>query len=1055
MSSNSKHDNGDGANGARRTERDAGKDFLVVGIGASAGGVQALKQIFAQVPAASGMTSVVILHLSPDHDSKLAEILQTAARIPVTQVTERVQVEPDHIYVVPPNQHLTYEVQAEELKASNEELQAINEELRSATEELKTSREELQSVNEELVTLNQELKIKIEELSLSNADIQNLIASTNIGTIFLDRALRIKMFTPAARDVFNLIAADAGRPLSDITHRLEYKDLIRDAETVLEKLQTIEREVRVNDGRTFLMQVSPYRTTEDRINGVVLTFVNITRRKQVEEALGEVAQSLEQQSRIFDTTLSSITDFAYTFDEEGRFVYSNQALLDLLGITLEEIVGKNFAELNYPDDLAARLQSQIQQVFDTGETVKDETPFTSPIGMSGYYEYIFNPVAAADGSVEFVAGSTRDVTERKAAEESARFQAHLLDTVEQSVIATDLDAKVIFWNQFAERLYGWTAEEAMGRSIMELTTPDMMAEQATEIMSLLRQGKSWTGEFQVRRRDATTFPAQVFNSPIQDSQGSLVGIVGVSGDITERKRAEEKLRRSEAELRLITDSIPSLISYVDKTEHYRFVNAVYEEWFKQPREQIIGRTLEDVLGAAYPPVKDCVRRALAGETVIFENKLDYPQEQRFVLAQYVPDTDASGEVQGFYAHVTDIGESKRAEERLRESEERFRAMFEQANVGIVQTTIDGQLLKANPGFCKFIGYTQDETRGLTTRDVTHRDDCEAEAELTRRLIAREISGYTIEKRYVRKDGSIIWGQMTATLVRHATGEPFYTLLIVEDISDRKVAQEDLLRAHEELENRVRERTHELADTNASLKAEVVERKTSEAARVRLLHQLVSAQEDERRRIARDLHDHLGQQLTALRLKIAALKEECGKDKKLCAQAEEAQTLAAQLDSDVDFLAWELRPAALDDLGLTMALHNYVREWSGHFNTPAEFHASNLEAARLAPEIETNLYRIAQEALNNIYKYAGASRVEVLLERRDHHVVLIVEDDGIGFDLHKKENTDPTVKGNGDRGLGLMGMRERAALVGGTLQIESDIGAGTTIFARIPVSLAVD
>lgn len=140
------------------------------------------------------------------------------------------------------------------------------------------------------------------------------------------------------------------------------------------------------------------------------------------------------------------------------------------------------------------------------------------------------------------------------------------------------------------------------------------------------------------------------------------------------------------------------------------------------------------------------------------------------------------------------------------------------------------------------------------------------------------------------------------------------------------------------------------------------------------------------------------------------------DKKLCAQAEEAQTLAAQLDSDVDFLAWELRPAALDDLGLTMALHNYVREWSGHFNTPAEFHASNLEAARLAPEIETNLYRIAQEALNNIYKYAGASRVEVLLERRDHHVVLIVEDDGIGFDLHKKENTDPTVKGNGDRGL---------------------------------------
>ena len=171
-------------------------------------------------------------------------------------------------------------MQTEELKASNEELQAMNEELRSAAEELETSKEELQSINEELITVNQELKIKIEEVSQSNNDFQNLINSTNIGTIFLDRYFRVKLFTPAAKEIFNLIPADFGRPLSDITSRLEYDDLLKDAEDVLKKLQSIEKEVSVKENRTFLMQVSPYRTAEDRINGVVISFVNITQTQK-------------------------------------------------------------------------------------------------------------------------------------------------------------------------------------------------------------------------------------------------------------------------------------------------------------------------------------------------------------------------------------------------------------------------------------------------------------------------------------------------------------------------------------------------------------------------------------------------------------------------------------------------------------------------------------------------------------------------------------------------------------------------------------------------------
>jgi two-component system CheB/CheR fusion protein len=196
-----------------------------------------------------------------------------------------------------------HEFQQEELKASNEELQAMNEELRSAAEELETSQEELQSINEELRTVNQELKVKIEEATLTTNNLQNLINSTDIGTIFLDRSFRVVLFTPAAGKIFNLIPADYGRALSDITAKLDYNNLIEEAEMVLNKLTTIEQEVNTSD-KVFLMRISPYRTTEDRINGVVITFVDITSRKEAEQLLRE---NMDELTRFNEAMISRET----------------------------------------------------------------------------------------------------------------------------------------------------------------------------------------------------------------------------------------------------------------------------------------------------------------------------------------------------------------------------------------------------------------------------------------------------------------------------------------------------------------------------------------------------------------------------------------------------------------------------------------------------------------------------------------------------------------------------------------------------------------------------
>jgi two-component system CheB/CheR fusion protein len=195
-----------------------------------------------------------------------------------------------------------YESSNEELKAANEELQSINEEYRSTTEELETSKEELQSVNEELQTVNAELKNKLEEISRAHSDLENLMVSTDIATLFLDRELRIQRYTPATTDLFNIMPGDRGRPIGHLTNKLVYKGLVEDAEKVLRTLVPIEREVQDAEGRWLLGRLRPYRSVDNRIDGIVLTFVDISELKETEEALRQreaqlssLAQSLEER----------------------------------------------------------------------------------------------------------------------------------------------------------------------------------------------------------------------------------------------------------------------------------------------------------------------------------------------------------------------------------------------------------------------------------------------------------------------------------------------------------------------------------------------------------------------------------------------------------------------------------------------------------------------------------------------------------------------------------------------------------------------------------------
>jgi two-component system, chemotaxis family, CheB/CheR fusion protein len=236
------------------------------------------------------------------------------------------------------------EVSTEELRAANEELQAINEELRSATEELETSKEELQSVNEELITVNYELKLKVEETGKANDDLNNLIAATDIATIFVDSGMRIKRFTPRAADIFSIIPIDGGRSLLDLTHRLDYPELAEDVVLTFNTLRMVEREVRSQDGRYYIVRVQPYRTTEDRIEGAVMTFIDITGRREAEEML----RAGEARMRL---VAASTKDYAIiTLDQDGRVTSWNRGAERIFGYRESEVMERELDFLFTPEE---------------------------------------------------------------------------------------------------------------------------------------------------------------------------------------------------------------------------------------------------------------------------------------------------------------------------------------------------------------------------------------------------------------------------------------------------------------------------------------------------------------------------------------------------------------------------------------------------------------------------------------------------------------------------------------------------------------------------------
>jgi len=460
-------------------------------------------------------------------------------------------------------------------------------------------------------------------------------------------------------------------------------------------------------------------------------------------------------------------------------------------------------------------------------------------------------------------------------------------------------------------------------------------------------------------------------------------------------------------LRSVIESVLAGIVMVDEWGRIKLVNRQAEVIFGYTREELCGQPIEILMPEHLS--RDHRR--------YFEGYLQDPRPRPMAASKDIQGLRKDGrsvDLQvalcpirqdgGLFvlASVRDITEQKRATDLVK-------SVVEFSPDGIVMVDHDGRIVLVNQETERIFGYAREEILGQSVgvlipesaRDHHHELCVQFVAERRQRLMGAGLDLYAR-----RKDGS----EFPVDISLHS---------------------------------------YELIGKGCAVACvrDITEHRRAEAQRAELLRRLVSAQEDERQRIARELHDQMGQYLAALGLATKAIQDFLPDEAPCHAHLQQVHQMTCEMGQLVHRLAWELRPSALDDLGLVTVVSQYAAEWAERNGVALHFHTTGLSPPGLSPELETTVYRIVLEALTNIAKHARVEHVGLILEQREDALSVIIEDDGQGFNV--EEQMGPGLTGGR---LGLLGMRERAALVAGTLTVESAPGEGTTVFLRIPVPI---
>lgn len=496
--------------------------------------------------------------------------------------------------------------------------------------------------------------------------------------------------------------------------------------------------------------------------------------------------------------LDSIRQSVIVTSLDGTIRYWNKFATNLYGWQSDEVIGKNIVDVT-PSGLSVSAAMRIMERLQKGEHWAGEFEVRHRDGRV-FFVFVHNsPLYDHEGRFTGILGVSCEVSAERKIREQIRLHANMLDSVKQAVIACDEEDKIIYWNRFAEELYGWEKEEVIGKEI-DILLPgiahyDRLGE---HLMLQFKQGKSWEGEFLVKNKTGNHFLVYTSNSPITDENGKLRGIIAVSHDISQRKLEEQQKEFDRLDKEALINSTADLLWSVSKDFKLIAANRTFIKVLKQitgyelnPGQNVL---VEGVFPEEYLQFwKSLYERALSGETVQTEILQPDSKESNQNWSEVTLNPIITGSsVVGVACHGRDITERKQNDAIIRQSERRFRTIFDESPLGIALIdSINGKIYDLNSRYAAITGRSMEELKRIDWMSITHPDDIQEDLDNMARLNRKEITGFSMQKRYIRPDGSIVWIQMSIAPLETIGGDSPRHLCMIDDITKRKQSEEEL------------------------------------------------------------------------------------------------------------------------------------------------------------------------------------------------------------------------------------------------------------------------
>lgn len=731
---------------------------------------------------------------------------------------------------------------------------------------------------------------------------------------------------------------------------------------------------------------------------VILLIQSRAGRKQAAEALRQKEAELSEAQRIAQVG-------SWQWEPASDKLTCSSQFCKLTGLDASATLSFNTLSAFFsPEDWQVWSQS-AERCLETGEPYGLELEGRRPDGTKLWLMTRAEVVRDENGRILKLHGTMQDVTQRKVAEQLQATHMAIVESSEDSIVSMDCDGVVVSWNRGAERMFGVVSAEIVGQSILTIV-PLELQDDERRILRKIQSGEAIERYETTRQtKEGNFITVSVTVSPVRDGLGRIVGCSEIARDVTDRKRVDEELKKSEEMFSKAFRHSPLAITLSNlKTNKYIDVNDTYVQLTGYGRDEVIGRTPLDLGLWVRPLDREEITKRLLAQGIVRDVEYQFRAKGGKVLVGL-----ASAEVievqgeQCMLAVVADITDRVQAQQALAESERRFRLMADSAPVLMWMAGADKLCTDFNKEWLRFTGRTLEEELGMGWVQSVHPEDREScvRVHASSFEVKRQ---FTVEYRLRRHDGcyrSIIDRGVPRFL--EDGGFAGYVGCCI-DVTDEK-------------------------------EAKAIQRELSG----RLLH----AQEEERARIARELHDDINQRLALLANGLQQLQHDMSKpdDPGKNNQLRDLRQLTGEIANDIQHLSHQLHPSKLRLLGLPGAVRGLCQEFSKVQKIEVDCIVQN-SAMDLDETISLSLYRVIQEALRNVAKHSRAHHVKVELSARANSVHLRISDDGVGFNCHGIGS---------NHGLGLVSMRERLRLAGGEMSIWSRPSLGTQIEAVVPIA----